>query len=494
MPQRSLRFWLVLSTTLLVALTAALNWGVAVYFLREIVDRQALDSAAAGQPAASPPMRELLLSFLATSLASTLIALAAAVLVGRRLVSPLKVLQAAASRFGRGDLLTPIPRLVDRELAELAGTLEEARIRLNAQTAELVGREEEARSLLLGIVEGVVAVDAERRLRYLTPRAERLLGVRADEVLGHFCGDVLLPRPVQGRRPCEDSCPILLARSLDRARAVETLRAGGRSRDLVLTASRPAGGRQVVLLRDETEEEAGRRARDAFLANVSHELKTPVAGQLASIELLQEGENALQPAERTALVDSLQRSTLRLLRLIDNLLESVRLELLPAKAADLPVDLDEMLDEAVDFVAPLLRQRGQSLRAAWPRPLPPGWGEQASLTRVFVNLLANAHHAAPEGSEVELGARVEHERLVLWVTDQGPGLPKAAIGKLFERFQQGEQGPGRGGLGLGLWIAKNIVERHGGSMTVGDAGGVEPQRGARFEVALPRRVQEREAP
>jgi signal transduction histidine kinase len=232
-------------------------------------------------------------------------------------------------------------------------------------------------------------------------------------------------------------------------------------------------------MRDETEIEAARRSRDAVLANVSHELKTPLTAQLASIELLRDGLATLEPAAAAGLVASLERSTLRLTRLIDNLLESVRIETGQAAARRVPVALAAVVEEAVAMTRPLLEQRGQRLEIELASALPPVAGDPGQLTQVVVNLLANAQKFAPEGSAIRVGGAPEGGSVSLWVEDAGPGVPPALSASIFDRFRRAaDEGDG---MGLGLWIAKSIVERHGGRIAVGASG----EGGARFTLTLP---------
>ena len=404
------------------------------------------------------------------------------------LAAPLRRLSQAAWRIGRGDLRSPLIGIGGgAELGRLASSFEEMRQRLLEASGEARRRAAEAEALLAGMVEGVFAVDRDRRLRYLNPQAALLLGIPAEQALGRFCGDVLQPRLPGGERPCDFSCPIVHARSRGDSQATEHLLVAGGPRTVVLRSAAPVAERQVVLVREESGVEAGRRVRDAVFAHVSHELKTPLAGQLASIELLldQLGE-PLTPGETAdgarQLVQSLQRSTLRLERLIDNLLESVRLEKGPFDLPREALDLLAVVEEAIEAVAPLLAQKEQLLVRRLPERLPPLEGEADALAQVLVNLLANANKFAPAGSPVEVGGRELEGSVELWVEDRGPGLPPASAGSVFDLFNRGPApGAPRNGLGLGLFIVRTIVERHGGRVF---AEAAEPH-GARFRVRLP---------
>jgi signal transduction histidine kinase/HAMP domain-containing protein len=430
----------------------------------------------------------LLLALLIVALATV-----SGLLISRRLARPVQALTASAARIGRGDLSTPTPRAPGAELGTLAATMEEMRRRLLQLTSELRRRQAEGEAILTGIVEGVFSVDRDRCIRYLNPQAAALLGVRPEEALGRFCGDVLNPQGRDGVRPCEESCPIVHARFRGGASATEhLLRPDGTRRAAVITSAPPAEDQQVQVLRDETDVEAARRQRDAVLANISHEFRTPLSAQLASIELLRDRllqSPAGPDAQTRDLVLSLERGSLRLTQLIDNLLESVRIESGQDSIRSRPVALDEVIEEAVEMTAPLLAQRGQAIEVDLPYPLPTVRGDAPRLTQVFVNLLANANKFAPAGSAVRVGGAVEEGAVVLWVEDEGPGLPggpEAGGRALFDRFVrlagEGEE-PETGGMGLGLWIVRSIVERHGGAV---EAGAGSHGRGTRIRVVLPR--------
>lgn len=419
-------------------------------------------------------------SFVAMTALACLVAVVAGGLAGRRLARPLGELRRAAARIGEGDLLTPIRGAPGAEMEALASGMDEMRRRLRELTGELRHREAEAQALLSGIREGVFAVDGERRIQYLNDQAATLLGVSATDAVGRFCGDVLRPSDLEGARPCEERCPIVHARSRGSSRAVEHLELGGGRRTVVVTSAPPAGTRQVQLLRDETETEAARRTRDAVLANVSHELKTPLSAQLASIELLHDGLGALEPEAMRALIVSLERSTVRLARLVDNLLESVRIETGQTSFEPAPVDPEAVVAEAVALTRPLFEQRQQELRIDdGLRDLPTVAGNFGQIVQVLVNLLANANRFAPDGSTVRVGGGLGDGTITLWVEDAGPGIPAAMSESIFDRFHRVDA-EGQG-MGLGLWIAKSIVERHGGS--IGVSGGLH--RGARFTLSFP---------
>ncbi len=401
-------------------------------------------------------------------IALVVLALAAlgGVLYGRWLARPLEALRNAAGRIGRGDFSVAMPASGINEIGALALTMDEMRSNLVDLTAVLRRQEAEARAVLAGVVEGVYAVDSGRVIRYANDQVVRMLGRPRDEIIGRFCGDVLNPEPVDGVRPCERNCPILTARSTGQGRAAERLCVpGGPPRSAVVVSAPPTEGQQVQVLRDETELESVRRARDSVLANISHEFRTPLAAQLASIELLQDGLGRLPAAGQQDLLRNLERGVLRLMRLIDNLLESVRIEAGQLAIRAQTLALAEVAEEAAALVRPLLTQRHQILSTQWPQDLPDIVGDGQRLVQVFVNLLANASKFAPEGSTIRIGGELRGTQVAVWVEDEGSGLSDTDPATVFERFRRaGDVEPEAPGLGLGLWIVRSIIERHGGEV------------------------------
>ena len=423
---------------------------------------------------------------LVTALILAVLAVFAGVILSELIAGPVKALTEAAVRLGQGDFSASIPPGGAAEVGTLARTMEDMRRNLVDLTGALRRREAEAQAVLSGIVEGVYAVDKGRVIRYLNPQAARLLGVTPEQAVGRFCGDVLKPRDEEGRRPCDYRCPILQARTDNSAKAVEHLQVSPTgARTTVITSSGIVDGLQVQVIRDETELEAVRRARDSVLANISHEFRTPLAAQLASIELLLEGMETLQPAQQKELVMSLERGALRLTRLIDNLLESVRIESGQLNIRHQSVALAEVVEDAQALIGSLLTLRRQTLEVSLPEDLPYIEGDKPRLKQVFVNLITNANKFAPEGTIVRIGAEAKEGHVLAWVEDEGPGPVAAESDAIFVRFQRGsEEEPEPGGLGLGLWIVKSIIDRHAGSIAL-----IRTEQGrTRFTITLPTEV------
>ena len=293
---------------------------------------------------------------------------------------------------------------------------------------------------------------------------------------------------------------LLVGRRLSRPLKRLTLAAGRIGSGDLVTPVPPAAGQEtgtlsrtleemrLELLRRATELEAVRRVRDSVLANISHEFRTPLSAQLASIELLLEQLPDLSTVEIAQLVHSLQRGTTRLTRLIDNLLESVRVDSGNLRIRRQPVALDEVVEEAVELTRPLLSQVRQEVVVELPYPLPPLLADGPRLSQVFVNLLANANKYAPPGTTIAIGGQVQPDQIALWVTNEQSGPPPAIGVTMFDRFvRAAADEPEQRGMGLGLWIVKSIIERHGGSVRASNDGAI-----TQIIVVLPRSQEERD--
>jgi signal transduction histidine kinase len=431
------------------------------------------------------PVSLLQQRMLLTAVAVALLATTGGILVGRYWINGVQRLTQAARRIGSGDLAASIPGERSAELGVLASTMEEMRRNLIELTEEIRRREAQAQAVLGGIVEGVYAVDQKRRIRFLNSQGEKLLNTSAEEAFGRFCGDVLRPeRDNEGRRPCETSCPIVAARQAGAAEAVERIHPDiGSARRVVITSAQANDGIQVQVLRDETDLEAVRRTRDTVLANISHEFRTPLAAQLASIELLDDGLGSMSTEAQRDLVSSLQRGVRRLTWLIDNLLESVRIESGQLTVRRHEVVIGDVIESARELIEPLIRQRAQRLEVQRLESLPAIRGDRERLIQVLVNLLANASKFAPPGSIIRVGGREANAAdVILWVEDEGRGPADFHDSMLFERFHRsGGEDPEESGLGLGLFIVNSIVQRHGGRVKLTRTA----EQRTRAEVQLP---------
>jgi PAS domain S-box-containing protein len=401
--------------------------------------------------------------------------------LSRWLARPVDRLTRAAQRIRQGDLDTPVP-IPDgpAEIAALARMLEAGRVHTRATVETLLREKAWSEALIQAVVEGIVTLDRAGRIVTFSPGAERLIGWRAAEAVGQAAANVL--RTPDGS-PFLEQLPPPGGR-----RAVQAVDRAGRTMTLSITDARfrlPSNGgeRLALVMRDVSDDEAVRQLRSYFLANISHEFRTPLSAIHASVELLLEDLGSLSTDEIAGLLHSVDLSVTGLQTLIDNLLESLSIEAGRFTIRRHASHLKKVIDQSVRVMRPLLARREQSLKVDLPASMPPVWMDPMRVTQVIVNLLSNASKYSPVRSPIDLSVDLpDRETVRLSVADRGEGIAAEDRENLFRRFVRLEPAdPGQYGVGLGLSVVKAIVEEHGGRVGVeGRVGG-----GSTFWFTLP---------
>jgi signal transduction histidine kinase/CheY-like chemotaxis protein len=236
------------------------------------------------------------------------------------------------------------------------------------------------------------------------------------------------------------------------------------------------------LCRAREEAEAASRAKDDFIAMTSHELRTPLGAILIWAQLLKTEE--MDPGSVSRAVGMIERSTKNLAQLIDDLLDASRIIAGKLTFEKRPLDLTGVVEAAFESIAPAAAAKGITVKKSIERVLPPVSGDPGRLQQVVANLLSNAVKFTPEQGRVELRVERAGSEVRVSVADTGAGIPADFLPILFERFRQADSTTTRKqkGLGLGLAIARHLVEQHGGVINAASEG---EGRGSVFTVTLP---------
>ncbi|MCI0426082.1 MAG: ATP-binding protein [Actinobacteria bacterium] len=400
---------------------------------------------------------------------SLLVALAAVVgmaLLVRRLVRPVAVLADHAQALARGRLDTDPPRSPVAELDRLGMALTEIARDLGGRMVEAERASGTLEFVLGAIPQGTILFDSEDRVVYANPAARQILG-SVPEALG-----ALTPFQLQTsvREAREGGVPVV--RMADHGRPARRLRA---------TAVPFEGDDRVLLVVvDVTERERLDAMRRDFVANASHELKTPVATIIAASEAIQIALSRDDPSA-VGFASQIETSARQLDRLVNDLLDLSRLE---QETPDLlPLDLSQIVGEEVGRFLKRAKDNGVTLVADLSKA--PILGSRRDLAAATRNLLDNALRHTPRGGEVRVDVGVLDDQAVLILTDTGEGIPTRDVGRVFERFYRVDSARSRttGGTGLGLAIVRHVAETHGGTV------GVESElgRGSVFTVKIPHR-------
>ena len=249
----------------------------------------------------------------------------------------------------------------------------------------------------------------------------------------------------------------------------------------------PAGDGIAVLSRDIHARKAAEaallladRRKDEFLATLGHELRNPLAPIRTAAQVLRRIADTDTPARRA--VDIIERQVEQLTRLVDDLLDVSRITRGQVELRHRVTDLESIVDQAIEAAGPLIEGRHHTLQRELPGEPMRLRGDPARLAQVISNLLHNAAKYTPEGGLIQVAARREDDTLVLTVRDNGKGLAPDDRERIFDLFTQVDRHHGYGGLGIGLTVARELAQRHGGSLSADSDGA---GRGATFTLRLP---------
>jgi signal transduction histidine kinase len=240
--------------------------------------------------------------------------------------------------------------------------------------------------------------------------------------------------------------------------------------------------RAVLALRERAAQRELERQKNEFFANISHDLRTPLFAIKISVGVLLANEPADLPEPLHRLLANIDTASDQLARLVDDLLELTRLQAGRLQLQRERCDLRALAQRAAQSIEPLAQARGQRLEVVLPPDAVEASVDSARLERVLVNLLSNAHKYGRAGGLIRLQLESAPDAVCLVVVDDGPGIALADQERIFERFERVQSSAEQvAGSGLGLPIARGVVELHGGRLSVESA----PGNGATFRVSLP---------
>jgi signal transduction histidine kinase len=240
------------------------------------------------------------------------------------------------------------------------------------------------------------------------------------------------------------------------------------------------------LLQHAEEQEQLNRLKDQYLFNMAHELKTPLTSLVASVELLAETGPDTSDDERRHLIGMIQRSTSRFQMLVGNLLDLGSLRTGRLKLNPHPTDLRHLVTEVVTTLQPLFASRNQHVSLVIPNPSPVVHVDAPRVQQVLGNLLSNAAKYGPPGDAIALRADHRGDRARIAITDHGPGIPPGDLEQLFTTyFRSAMSREVTPGVGLGLAIAKAVVEAHGGEIGIESAPGAGTTVWVTLPLAIP---------
>jgi PAS domain S-box-containing protein len=404
---------------------------------------------------------------------------AASLLFFRTITLRIERLKEFSRKVAEGDFRSlPMDRKRD-ELSDLAATLNQTAAELDQTIRTLTAERNQSAAILVSMAEGVAVIDSSQRVVFCNASFCRTMGIEYSRREG---------RPMIEAIPHSDLLT-LIGKALAANETVRSELVVGslRTRSFAVTVApvRSAGNTTgaVVVLHDISELRRLERARRDFVANVSHEFKTPLTAIQGFAETLLAG--ALQDAQNSRhFLEIIRDNSIRLGRLTDDLLKLAQIEAGKLQLELRPVDVGEVIGLCLETVRLKAEPKKLVVAVDCGSDLPPVLGDSRSLQEILQNLLDNAVQYTPPGGRITITAAAHDSEVVLSVSDTGIGIPKAEQERIFERFYRIDPARSRelGGTGLGLSIARHLAEAHGGRIRVESEVG----RGSTFHVYLPR--------
>jgi len=425
-------------------------------------------------------LRTLQLRIVLGGIIVALMASLVCLVISRRISRPIETMRQSAARFARGELSHRVMPPDTVELAGLAQAMNQMAQELEERIQAVVQQRNESEAVLSSMMEGVIALDSEERIMHHNAAAVKLLKGKAETLQGRSIQEVMRNRDLHH----------MVRTTLDRGEVsqgdVALYQAGEQILHAHCNPLFDADGRRMgalLVMSDVTQLRRLETMRSDFAANVSHEIKTPLTAIQGFVETLCQGSD-VDPEEMKRFLGIIDKHAKRLSAIVDDLMQLARLE----QGAEHPslrlerVPVQSVLHSASQLCRPKAEEKTMIVDIicdeALAMPIDADLMEQA-----IVNLLDNAIKYSPPESRIELAAQVESDQLKIWVKDEGIGIARKHLPRLFERFYRVDKARSRrmGGTGLGLAIVKHIVQAHNGQVTVDSVQG----KGSTFTITLP---------
>ena len=376
-------------------------------------------------------------------------------LLSKTMVGPIEKLTAGAERVAAGDFDSELPVESSDEIGILTGTFNEMAGVLQQTLAAVENERNKLDTLFLHMTDGVVAFDYRGQLIHYNPAAGDMLQqtLAPDCTYEELLGD---------QYPLDE---ILLLQSPNYIES--ELRVGERIVELYLAPfSGQESGGVLIVLHDVTEQHRNEERRKEFVANVSHELRTPLTNVRSYAETLKDAAGDIPQEMSDSFLDIIITETDRMTSIVQDLLTLSRLDAGNTELILSRFPFGEAIESVTRANAINAKQRGHELVYLPPESLPLIVGDRNRLEQVMMNIIGNAIKYTPDGGHIRITAGSQEDTVWMEVCDDGIGIPEKDRERIFDRFYRVDKARSResGGTGLGLSIARELVQRHNGSI------------------------------
>ncbi len=407
-------------------------------------------------------LQNRLFALLWALLAGVILSLLGAFLMTKITMNPLQQLSRRAENFSKGNFEPSLEKLPSGEMGELVKTFNQIGTVMNNTLNQINADKHKIEAILEHINNGIIAFDTNQNIVHINPAARRMLRiqnpaeVRFDPLFQSLDADVCMAEFLYLDRSKTEARDLLVETNHIKAYFVP----------FKLDETRTAG--VVCVFEDVTEQFTLEAARQKFVAEVSHELKTPLTTIRTYTETLLNGYLD-DKRTATALLNTVQNETDKMTALVQNLLILNRFDMQRVEMEREYFSIDDMLRALVKVFSLEAEQKGIELTYNRTTDLPDLYADQGQIERALKNIISNSIKYCSGGDKIQIFAgSLYNDKLYIKVEDSGKGIPKSDLEHVFERFYRVDKARSRdrGGTGLGLAITKEIIESHGGTIEI----------------------------
>lgn len=415
---------------------------------------------------------------LSSTLIGTIIAFFMSTIFSKKITKPIEEVAKAAKEIAQGDYGTKIPLSDPGEIRALAESFNHMAENLRKTIDELKEGKEKTEAILGSMAEGLVAVDNRCRVIMVNSAAEKLFKIKRDEVLGRHLLEMLRNRELY------DLVNDVLENRKNVSQELKMITSEEKIfRVNIVPISGEKSSGAVAVLRDITDLRKLERVRTDFVANVSHELKTPLTSIAGFVETLLDGAYKSQD-HCLYFLNIIKQETDRMTRLIDELLFFSRIETAGIAIKKTNVDLVEVVIKALSVLQTAIKEKKHKVNLDFPDDIKPVLSDEDSLLQIMINLIDNAIKYTADGGRIDISLEETSDHVVVAVADNGIGIAENELDRIFERFYRVDRARGGDvrGTGLGLALVKHLVKSLEGKITVESELG----KGTIFRVYIPK--------
>lgn len=420
--------------------------------------------------------------FFSASLIAAVISVIVAVWVSRSITQPIEEMRVYALKIANGDYSGRVKVHGRDELSQLGETFNQLSERIEEAQDTMEAERNRLDSVLTHMTDGVIATDRRGTIITINEMALSLLGVTSEEVVGTSILTLLdIEKDYNLRRLLEETKDLLLDRSNSPRKEDQMILKVNFS--MLRRESGFISG-LVAVLHDVTEQERTERDRREFVSNVSHELRTPLTSMRSYIEALSEGAWKDEEIAPQFLSVTLEETD-RMIRMINDLLNLTKMDVGHTELQKEFVNFTELVNFVLDRFDMMVSnqekkyviQREFTQRNLWVEI------DTDKMIQVIDNIMNNAIKYSPDGGTITCRLIETHNNIIFSISDQGLGIPRKDLGRVFERFYRVDKARARaqGGTGLGLAISREVIQAHGGSIWAESREG----KGSTFYISLP---------